>query len=740
MKPFTLKQFTTNTNMATFSAMFQALVVITTFTSVGCYETVYDSTTIAPSWSKGVSFMMYGVAISDTHLVIGAGQEIVNGVDSAGSVYIYTREAGSLMPNLPPVKVVPNESTTRGFGNVVALNKDFIVVSTRHQGTAVSGIFVVTVGGVHVQKLPFPDSMPNSMAFGQSVGINSDNEIAVGAFEHSNGHSKIFIFRYDGSSWSQFQTLPMDFYCARLGLIVGITADHIIAPCKGESNEERNGIYVFNKNESNVWVNQQFLPPRRGIPGYTWETVGSYAGGFPYFAAIQGHRIIATEYHQYAYVYDLINNTWTPTGILDGKLRDSFGEFLAFDGNVALVGAPRTAPTKTGAFYLFELNKTLDTWEEIGSLTFNGIGVNNYFGYGGVIKDGLVYTVPRADAPSSCTDCGCKVFNLTGIVTPSEPPQIPTTESPQPSTNDSDTSSYTSAMDAMCLQDSFTVTWSKSSFDGATSFNVTLNDNHCNVFWENNTNFGISSNLTECGSGGVSEQEDYLIHNNLIVLKVSYGNSAVINREKTVSYNVACQTYRHVNITSINDFNATSSGSVAVDVMKESQLEASMNIFTTSTYISVATDPYNVGTGQPLYVSVDAPSELYSFVVNDCYATPSSEPDDVLYSFFRNKCPLDTTFRVLPSLQNQFRYKIDAFQFIAVTKSILLHCRLFLCPKSSTSADCQQECASSRSRREVGIVAERSAIIDIKSQEIVYKRMYLVFLIILLVKKLAKSN
>ena len=164
---------------------------------------------------------------------------------------------------------------------------------------------------------------------------------------------------------------------------------------------------------------------------------------------------------------------------------------------------------------------------------------------------------------------------------------------------------------------------------------------------------------------------------------------------------------------------------MTIDVVKKSEFKASMNIFTTSTFISVASNPYSVGNGQPLYVSVDGSSELYSFVVRDCYATPSNEPSDVLYSFFRDKCPLDGTFQALPSEENQFRYKIDAFQFIAVTKSILLHCRLFLCGKNTTSADCRQECTSSRKRRETSEVT-RSGIVDIKSQEIVYKRKYFV--------------
>ena len=66
------------------------------------------------------------------------------------------------------------------------------------QGPAKSGVFVFTLDGVFKQKFPFPSGLnnPGSMVFGYSLGINDDNEIAVGAFEHYSGQSRVYIFRY----------------------------------------------------------------------------------------------------------------------------------------------------------------------------------------------------------------------------------------------------------------------------------------------------------------------------------------------------------------------------------------------------------------------------------------------------------------------------------------------------------------------------------------------------------------
>ena len=64
-------------------------------------------------------------------VVLGVQSDTVNGINAAGSVYLYTREKNSMMPNQPGTKVVSPESTTKLFGGAVALNRDFMVVSSK---------------------------------------------------------------------------------------------------------------------------------------------------------------------------------------------------------------------------------------------------------------------------------------------------------------------------------------------------------------------------------------------------------------------------------------------------------------------------------------------------------------------------------------------------------------------------------------------------------------------------------
>ena len=56
---------------------------------------------------------------------------------------------------------------------------------------------------------------------------------------------------------------------------------------------------------------------------------------------------------------------------------------------------------------------------------------------------------------------------------------------------------------------------------------------------------------------------------------------------------------------------------------------------------------------EPLYISVQAfeGQDLFKFIVEDCYATPSGDPmDTTQYLFFNNKCGVDESYKVSLSL------------------------------------------------------------------------------------------
>ena len=128
-------------------------------------------------------------------------------------------------------------------------------------------------------------------------------------------------------------------------------------------------------------------------------------------------------------------------------------------------------------------------------------------------------------------------------------------------------------------------------------------------------------------------------------------------------FNTSIAYRRHINKGAITDFSAE------------------MKIYTDQMYANVATDPYQVAHAQPLYIGISEKhrNPLFKFVVHKCFASPSNSPNDVLYQFFYNRCPLDPTFQVVTTDTNSYNFKIEAFQFLSNSLPIYIHCTLHVC-------------------------------------------------------------
>ena len=73
------------------------------------------------------------------------------------------------------------------------------------------------------------------------------------------------------------------------------------------------------------------------------------------------------------------------------------------------------------------------------------------------------------------------------------------------------------------------------------------------------------------------------------------------------------------------------------------------------------------------------------------FATPTSDRSDVSYTFFYNKCQVDPSYqRIASSSPHQYNFKVEAFKFIRLSKSVYIHCRLAVCKSNSTSPTCTQ--------------------------------------------------
>jgi len=133
-----------------------------------------------------------------------------------------------------------------------------------------------------------------------------------------------------------------------------------------------------------------------------------------------------------------------------------------------------------------------------------------------------------------------------------------------------------------------------------------------------------------------------------------------------------------------------------------SPANASMFLFQNSNY----TEPYPAGpvtlpVGSALYVgvSVRETDPRFAVVLDDCYATPSSSPDDIMRHFLvQNKC--STNRRQVTVVESgsslQARFSALLFLFHGDYRDIYLHCSLHLCDQRASS--CSPVCSGRRRR------------------------------------------
>ncbi|KAM3864578.1 scavenger receptor cysteine-rich domain-containing protein DMBT1-like [Diretmus argenteus] len=132
---------------------------------------------------------------------------------------------------------------------------------------------------------------------------------------------------------------------------------------------------------------------------------------------------------------------------------------------------------------------------------------------------------------------------------------------------------------------------------------------------------------------------------------------------------------------------------------------ASMSLFHNSNYTeSYAAGRVTLPVGSALYVgvSVEDTDPSFALVLEDCYATHSSNPDDPMrYPLIQNKCPNDrrqvTVVENGVSLWARFSARLVGF---SLERDIFLHCSLNLCDQrhSPCSPDCSRRTNRSVSR------------------------------------------
>jgi hypothetical protein len=225
------------------------------------------------------------------------------------------------------------------FGFSVAIDGDYAIVGADADdfGTGSAYIFFWNgVGWEQQQKLTASDGAPGDQ-FGYSVAIAGEYAIVGASAPWKSGTGSAYIFKREGTSWTEQQKLTASDGASGdgFGYSVAIAGEYAFAGAAGDDSGTGSA-YIF-KRDGTSWTQQQKLTASDGVAadafGFSVSIDGDYA-----FAGAAGDDSGTGS----AYLFKRDGTSWTQQAKLtasDGAADDHFGFSVAVAGDYAIVGA-----------------------------------------------------------------------------------------------------------------------------------------------------------------------------------------------------------------------------------------------------------------------------------------------------------------------------------------------------------------------------------------------------------------
>ena len=310
---------------------------------------------------------LFGQAVSidgDT-VVIGSFFDDDFGSHS-GSAYVFRRDSAIWSEE---AKLLPSDGAEADmFGISVSLSADVTVIGSPFDddlGADSGSAYVFRWDGnawIQEAKLTAGDGAAGDQ-FGREVAIRG-NVIVVGApFWEAGPPSRdsgaAYVFRWDGSAWSQEAQLIADDAARldRFGFSVSIDGDTVVSGAYLDGRKDTGSAYVF-RWDGSVWSQEAKLTASDASNGDLFGFSVFIDGEMVVVGAPLGDDGVITT--GAAYLFQRTGTVWSEElkiNASDGADQDFFGESVSIDGNFAVVGAPRDddAGDLSGSAYVYEL-------------------------------------------------------------------------------------------------------------------------------------------------------------------------------------------------------------------------------------------------------------------------------------------------------------------------------------------------------------------------------------------------
>lgn len=325
--------------------------------------------------SDGGEFDLFGlsVALSGNTALIGATRNDELGSD-AGAAYVFVRSGTSWAPQAK--LLAPDGAANDSFGTAVAIAGDTAVVTaTGNDGassdTGAAYVFVRTGTAWALQaKLTAGDAIAADQ-IGVSVALTGDT-VVVGATntdDRGERSGSAYVFTRTGTAWTQQTKLlasdGVEF--DQFGISVAASGDSAIVGAWGDDDNglSSGSAYVFTR-AGTAWTQQAKLLAGDGVAIDEFGISVALDGDTALIGAVFNDARAADS--GAAYVFTRTGAAWIQQAKLspdDGAESDTFGNSVALQGDVAVIGSPNDG-SATGSAYVFA--RTGTTWTQEAKL------------------------------------------------------------------------------------------------------------------------------------------------------------------------------------------------------------------------------------------------------------------------------------------------------------------------------------------------------------------------------------
>jgi len=318
-----------------------------------------------------------------------------------GSLFLSTLLVlGQAMPCHAQAKLVGSDAVPGDIeGFSVSASGDRVVVGAPIHESAKGAAYVFWYDGsawIEEAKLIADDGAASDF-FGSSISISGDT-IVVGASGDDYSQGSAYVFRYEGSSWTQEAKLVASDGAApdNFGCSVAINGDTIVVGAFGK-NDFTGVAYVY-RHGSTGWAEEATLTPVDGVPGDLFGMSVSMSGNKIVVGSPYGDANDLAPDSGAAYVFRRDGAVWTQEAKLvagDPDFYDSFGASVSISGSKVVVGAP-SDDASVGSAYVFKYDGI--AWIQEAKLVASGPPESDRFGASVSISGNrIVIGVPEDD-------------------------------------------------------------------------------------------------------------------------------------------------------------------------------------------------------------------------------------------------------------------------------------------------------------------------------------------------------